>query len=379
MRAATGERESETGRVVHVVGQVTDEVFSFLGPATSVLARSGFEQAVVTIDEAGHRHHLARLHESAKLVLTPTIRNPVKQWRAVMRVCRGALENGPLRAVHLHGFLPCLVGASAVRATGLQAPIFYSPHGSRSLAKLQTIGALARFLIRPMLRPLRSAAIVNVSRETLAFDGWESVALVESPVSNSFHTVPRNEALHPLIVTGGQIYDARSIDLFAQLAVLLGGEELRISFNWIGTVDRVSRQRLNVANVGVIDFASDAQCASRLAAGWVYVGPGGTRGFPHFLAKAMSAGLPCVATDCRQHREVIRDGETGFLYQTERDMIARIATLIDSPSLRARVGKAARAEAKRRFGESRFSASLLEAYAASPREAAGVGVPAVRN
>ena len=66
--------DARVGKVVHVVGQVTDEVFSFLGPATGTLARSGFEQAVVMIDDARYRHHLPNLHESAELLLTPKMR-----------------------------------------------------------------------------------------------------------------------------------------------------------------------------------------------------------------------------------------------------------------------------------------------------------------
>jgi glycosyltransferase involved in cell wall biosynthesis len=120
---------------------------------------------------------------------------------------------------------------------------------------------------------------------------------------------------------------------------------------------------LTAANVGVLDARNESEHASRLAAGWIYIALGGTRGFPLFLAQAMAAGLPCVATDCPQHQEVIRDGETGFLCQSERDMIGRIAMLVDCPTLRARIGKAAREEAKRRFGEARFNANLLAAYA----------------
>jgi hypothetical protein len=355
--------DARVGKVLHVVGHVTDEVFSFLGPATTALADSGLKQAVVMIDEVRYRHHLANLNESAEVVLTPTMSNPVTQWRAVLRACRLALANGPLLAMHLHGLLPCLVGAGAVRAAGLQPLIFYSPHGSRSLGSMRTAGTLALFVLRPLLRPLPRAAIVTVPREASACKSWESVSLVESPVGEAFHTVLRNEALHPLVVTGGHAHSARSVELFAQLAVLLGGEDLRIGFNWIGTVDAVSRQRLTAANVGVLDARNESEHASRLAAGWIYLALGGTRGFPLFLAQAMAAGLPCVATDCPQHQEVIRDGETGFLCQSERDMIGRIAMLVDCPTLRARIGKAAREEAKRRFGAARFNANLLAAYA----------------
>jgi glycosyltransferase involved in cell wall biosynthesis len=351
------------GRVVHVVGCLTDEVFSFLGPATNALARSGLDQAVVMIDELRCRNRVASLHESAELVFAPSLRNPVQQWRAVLQACRQALAGGSLSAVHLHGLLPCLVGAYAVRTAGSPVPIFYSPHGSRSLGKAQGMRALARLVVGLVLRPARRAAIVNLPQETREFDRWKSAELVESPVDEVFLGVSRSEARHPLIVTGGRSQSVRSAELFAQLAVLLSGEDLRISFNWLGSVDPVSCVRLNAAGVGVFDVASDAEYASRLAAGWVYLAMGGTRGFPLFLVQAMAAGLPCVALDCPQHRAVIRDGETGFLCASEPDMIDRLAGLVDSPALRARIGGAARQEARQRFGLSRFGAKLLAAYA----------------
>lgn len=351
-----------SGRVVHVVGCVTDEVFSFLGPATNALAHSGMDQVVVMIDELGCRHRVAGLHESAELVLTPSLRNPFRQWQAVLQACRQALAGGPLHAVHLHGLLPCMVGAYAVRSSGSAVPIFYSPHGSSSLGKAQGIRALARLVVGLVLRPARRAAIVNLPQETQDFDRWKSAELVENPVDQVFLDASRNEARHPLVVTGGRSQSVRSAELFAQLAVLLSGEDLRISFNWLGSVDPVSCVRLNAAGVGVFDVASDADCASRLSAGWVYLATGGTRGFPLFLVQAMAAGLPCVALDCPQHRAVIRDGETGFLCATERDLIDRIALLVDSPGLRARIGGAARHEARQRFGVSQFGEKLLAAY-----------------
>jgi glycosyltransferase involved in cell wall biosynthesis len=355
--------EAGNGKVLHVVGCVTDEVFSFLGPATTALARAGREQAVVLIDELRHRHHVAGFHESAELVLTPALGNPFARWKAVFAACRQVLDSGPLHAVHLHGMLPCLIGAHAVRAAGLQVPIFFSPHASRSMHMLRGLGALALVFVRPLLRASRAAPIVNTPRETLAFERWKAAELVESPVADVFFQAGRHEARYPLVVTGGRTQSVRNAELFSQLAVLLSGEDLRVSFNWIGTVDKVSRMRLNAAGVGVFDVTGDIECASRLAAGWIYLAPGSTRGFPLFLAGAMAAGLPCVAFDCPQHREVIRDGETGFLCKSERDMIERIASLIDDKELRQRIGRAARAEAALRFGESEFGAKLLAAYA----------------
>ena len=347
------------GRIVHVVGRVTDEVFSFLGPALQALARNGHAQAVVMLDEQRYRHHVARLHESAGLLMTPSRRNPFKQWEVMHQACCSALGGARLHAVHLHGVLPALVGAQAVRAMQIDVPVFFSPHGSRLMGTLGSLGTL----VHALLSTTRRAAIVNVPQESNAFEDWQSSELVESPVGEVFFAVARKEARHPLVVTGGRSQGVRSAERVSQLAVLLSGEDLHISFNWIGTVDEISRLRLNAANVGVLDVTGDAECAYRLAAGWVYLAPGATRGFPLFLVEAMAAGLPCVALDCVQHREVIRDGETGYLCATGREMIERIATLIDDPALRLRLGKAGRAAAKARFDETLFGAKLLAAYA----------------
>ncbi len=354
--------EGASGRVVHIVGRVTDEVFSFLGPATSALARLGLRQAVVMIDDARYRYHLPRIHESVEVILAPSTRNPILQWREVLRACRLSLADGPLHAVHLHGLLPCLVGAGALRSAGLQLPLLYSPHGSRSLGTMRTIGVIAPSLMRPLIGSFRHAAIVTVPREAFAFEKWESVAVVENPVAEAFHKVRRHETRQPLIVTGGRGQDGRSITRFAQFAVLLGGD-LQVSFNWLGAIAPGDRQRLAAANVGVFDVTGEQECASRLASAWMYVAPGATRGFPLFLARAMTVGLPCVVADSPHHRGIIRHGETGFLCRSERAMLERIATLLDNPGLRARIGAAARDEATQRFGEHRFSASLLAAYA----------------
>lgn len=367
-RGAAAERceprwpDAPTGRVVHIVGRVTDEVFSFLGPATSALARLGLRQAVVMIDDARYRYHLRRLHESVELMLAPSTRNPIHQWREVLRACRSSLADGPLHAVHVHGLLPCLIGAGAVRAAGLQPPVLYSPHGSRSLGTKRTIGVLTPSLLRPIMHPLPHAAIVTVPREAFAFEKWESVALVENPVGDAFHKAHRHETRHPLIVTGGRSPHPRSVARFAQFAVLLAGD-LHVGFTWLGSVEPGAGQRLAAANVDVVDATSEQECAARLASAWIYVAPGATRGFPLFLARAMTVGLPCVVADSPNHRGVIRHGETGFLCRSGRSMLERIATLLANPGLRARIGAAARDEARRRFGEHRFSASLLAAYA----------------
>lgn len=351
------------GRVVHLVGLVTDEVFNFLVPATKTLAESGVEQSVVLVDDLRFRHVLPRFHDSVELVLTPATRNPLRRWQWALEAFEDVLQANPTKVVHLHGWLPCLIGPWVTRRLGVPAALHYSPRGSTSLGPLPGTGARLRWLTWPAT-PERPALAKLAPRG--AFDALSQqplCELVESPVSSDFFSMPRNEARRPLVVTGNHINNPRSAELFAQLAVLLGGEDLGLGFNWIGTADHGSMVRLKAAQVGVFQVKSMLERASRMAAGWIYLAPGGGRGFPSILVEAMAIGLPCVVVDTPYHRDVIRHAETGYLCRTEREIVQCIAALIDSPDLRQQIGRAAQAEAERRFGEKKFRDSLLAAYA----------------
>jgi glycosyltransferase involved in cell wall biosynthesis len=75
-----------------------------------------------------------------------------------------------------------------------------------------------------------------------------------------------------------------------------------------------------------------------------------SEGIPTVILEAMAAGLPIVATDVGAVREVVHDGENGFVVAPLDD--AAIATAIErlvaDPALRARLGAAGRELTERR-------------------------------
>jgi glycosyltransferase involved in cell wall biosynthesis len=365
MQRAESWSEEHTGRVVHLVGRVTDKVIGFLGPAVDALAESGVDQVVVLVDDLRYRNVLPRLHDSVQLVLTPAARNPVRRWRWALEAFREVLRSGPVKVVQLHGFLPCLMGLWVARTTGIAAPMHYSPNGSESIGQVSSFAELLRWTLAPARnrRAHRSAPLQTAAGEP----GERAPAdvrpdTIESPLEAAFFAVGRNESRHPLVVAGNRVNDPRCSELLAQLAVLLSGEALELAFNWVGAVDHGSRMRLKAANVGVFDVRTAADRASRLAAGWVYLAPGGAGEFPVHLVEAMAVGLPCVALDTPYHREVITHGVTGYLCRTEHEIVRCIAELIDSSALRMQIGQAAREEARGRFSEAKFRDSLFAAY-----------------
>jgi len=78
---------------------------------------------------------------------------------------------------------------------------------------------------------------------------------------------------------------------------------------------------------------------------------------PQVLAEALSAGLPCIANDVGGIRDLIRDGETGFLMPRDAPASVwadRIISLRSSPRDLDRLAKGARSFAERNLDTGRF-------------------------
>jgi glycosyltransferase involved in cell wall biosynthesis len=87
-------------------------------------------------------------------------------------------------------------------------------------------------------------------------------------------------------------------------------------------------------------------------------------GVPRSLIEAQAMGVPAVATDIRGCREVVEDGETGFLVPP-RDPAAladAVVRMLDDREAAARMGEAARARAVERFDEETVVRRTLEVY-----------------
>src|SRR5437867_1604759 len=359
------EPASQGGVAVHLAGRMTDLVFGFLRPATAALAASGVKQVIVLIDAPEYRHLLPQFDPAVQLVLAPDEGSAWRRWQQLARVFRSVTQRDDLRAVHLHGFLPLLVCACAMSGRARrEVPVYYSPHGSKALGALRVVTRPALWATRTAFLPSAERPIASVSAEASSLKSLlgQPVAVVETPVDAAFFALERREADMPLVVTSGRIESPRSAELVVQMAVLLGGEELRLSFDWIGPVDAVSAMRLKAAGVGVHAVTAIDERAQRLGPGWLYVAHGRSRGFPLHLAEAMAAGLPCVAIDSPMHRSLLRHGVTGMLCSDGDDLLRLVAWLVDDRDRRAAMGRTARREADQRFVQARFRDELLAAY-----------------
>jgi glycosyltransferase involved in cell wall biosynthesis len=96
----------------------------------------------------------------------------------------------------------------------------------------------------------------------------------------------------------------------------------------------------------------------------IFALPSREEALPLAVLEAMAAGRPVVASAVGGVPEVVVDGETGFLLRPDdhSGFVRAVATLLDRPALRARMGARGRARVRERFGVDRMVDAVLRYY-----------------
>ena len=107
------------------------------------------------------------------------------------------------------------------------------------------------------------------------------------------------------------------------------------------------------------------QVKARLQNADIFVLPSFLEGQPIAIIEAMAAGIPVVGTSIGAVPDLVRDGLEGRVVEPgEVEALAEaLADLIEDPSLRARMGRAARQRAVARHSLEELSRQLVEVYA----------------
>jgi glycosyltransferase involved in cell wall biosynthesis len=88
-------------------------------------------------------------------------------------------------------------------------------------------------------------------------------------------------------------------------------------------------------------------------------------GMPVTLIEASMAGVPCVTTDVGSAREVVLDGKTGFVVETESEALANaVLKILKDRELQDKMGKAAVIHTEKNFGTGRLVQDHIDLYEA---------------
>jgi len=177
-------------------------------------------------------------------------------------------------------------------------------------------------------------------------------------------TVPKNA--RPVVLAVGRLEPVKNHPMLFRALALLGRRAPTV---WVvGDGPCRDRYEALVRDMGlgdVVQFLGYRYDIPRLtAAADVAVLTSVKEGMPRALMQAMAVGVPVVATAVRGTREVVRDGETGFLVPLDDAplLAERLGRLLETPALRREMGAHGVAHARAHFDEERVVARLVDLY-----------------
>ena len=321
--------------------------------------------------------------------------HPWRDWRAYLRIKRILREFRP-DVVHTHSAKGGILGRAAAAALGVPA-IVHTVHGAPfHLYQSPLAREFARRCERWAAR--RCHAIVSVSDAMTELMVTGGVAPREK-----FTTIYSGLEVEPFLAAEASRDAARAelgyrpehlvIGKIARLFALKGHEFLiraapaivaawpNARFLLVG--DGVLRRELEsqVARAGLADhfqflgLVPPERIPRLIAAMDIVVHVSLREGLARALVQALLAGRPVVSYDIDGAREVVRDGETGFLVQPRSidGIVGVVSRLAADSRLRARMGESRRRELADRFRQERMVDQLhclyerLLAASASPR------------
>ena len=236
-----------------------------------------------------------------------------------------------------------------------------------------------RWLIRSSLARVDSVAVLGSSLRWL-FEGLvpaERIAVVPNGTPDLDLNGTRRDPHTGLFLSN--LRRRKGVLQAVQAARLVVREDPEARFLFIGGwEDEVLETTLRREVHGFQDriqflpvVTGDAHRQALASAGFLLFPPAEPEGHPRVVLEALAAGLPVVTTDRGAIAETVIDGECGFvLPEPDPQALAeKMLLLLRDPTLRERMGEAARARYLERFTQTaadRALASWLEDVARAP-------------
>jgi glycosyltransferase involved in cell wall biosynthesis len=367
------------GRTVVFVSNRAYGIASSRLEIVNSFVRSGWRVVV-----AGSRDPTyARLEAAgAEFIELPFVRAAVSPWHDIMSVRRLRTLYSDLQPTLIHHFNTKPIILGGIAAAGVPDAAVVNTVTGRGYA-LYGGGLTARITRAAFRRILRRAAVtVFQNSDDLAYFTEHRLVtprrarlVVSSGVETQrYRPVERHGVADQVVVLlAGRLMWQKGIASYAAAAELLRKRHPEVRFCIAGEVERGHPDAVPTswlderAAEGVLEYLGHVEdMPQQLAATDIFVLPSTFgEGVPRAVLEAASCGVPVIATDVAGSREVVRDGETGFLVPVNdpEALADRIESLIMDASLRRRFGEAGRSLMVDQFDRAAVLRQMLAVYA----------------
>ncbi|MGJ7917221.1 glycosyltransferase family 4 protein [Massilia sp. LXY-6] len=276
--------------------------------------------------------------------------------------------------VHAHGNRAGLPVMLALRLLGRGArPRFvYTVHGFHFLSKKPVAFHLARLAERFCIgradwTNFVSQGDAQIAREHRLADISKTRVIHNAVLASELPALPPQRTPGNIAFIGRLMHQKNPL-ILADIVAALGPRAPCVHVIGGGELEPELQRKVSSMGLGshfVFHGQQPRPAALSIAAGCsLLLLPSRWEGHPITVIEAMHMGLPVIASDISGTREIVRDGESGYLLAAEdvSGYAAAIARVLADPVHARRLGEAGRVIAQKEFSPQRMLEANLDAY-----------------
>jgi glycosyltransferase involved in cell wall biosynthesis len=301
-------------------------------------------------------------------------RRPVQELAAIVKLAHLYRRERP-DIVHHVALMPIIYGSWAARLARVPAVL----NAFAGLGSTCIEGGWRWKIIRGALKAsLRNSRVVVQNTDDCEQLIREKITTRDKAVIirgvgvdlSAFSPVAESSGI-PVIILACRMLRDKGVQEFVEAARLLKKQGIPGKCVLVGKIVPDNPTRISENEVrawereGVIEWWGHRDdMANVLASSHVVALPSYREGLPKILLEACASGKPVIATAVPGCREVVRDGENGFLVPAQNpDALAKaMMALLENPSLRMQMGRRGREIVSREFSAGQLSKETLGVY-----------------
>ncbi|MBI4633163.1 MAG: glycosyltransferase family 4 protein [Deltaproteobacteria bacterium] len=349
-------------------------------PVARAARAQGFDVVIAT-HVRDHGELIRR--EGFKLIpirLRRKSKNPLQELLSLMELIRIYRRERP-HIVHHVAMKPVLYGSISARLAGIPSIVNALAGLGYVFLSTERLAVLLCSLIKPLLR-----IMLDIPGGILILQNPDDCALfVEKGLSKKdqiimirgsgvdteqFTSRPEREGIPVVMLASRMLWD-KGVGEFVHAAKDLRARDIRARFVLVGRTDTDNPASIPVPilkewrDSGVIEWWGNREDMPEvLSQAHIVVLPSYREGLPKVLLEAAACGRPLVATDVPGCREIVRNGDNGFLVPL-RDAGAladSLLRLIADRDLRKRMGARGRQLVLENFSEEMVVSATMAVY-----------------
>ena len=358
-------------KVVHIIEALGGGVYTYFKDLSFFFGDNGETEGIETyIIYSAHRREIDP--EKVKSEFSPKVHlieismpenlSPVKDFKAVIALYKELKKINP-DAIHLHSSKAGVLGRAAHFLLFNRKKLFYTPHGYSFLKTdiPQKKRKFFKLIEKYSQRLLGGTTIACGDTEFEIAKTLGKSELVRNGISISNTNPPiRTENKRLLVGIVGRITFQKAPELFNAIAMRFPD----MDFLWIGDGDM--RASITAPNITVTGWLLSQGVVTEYLSGIdVYLQTSLWEGLPIAVLEAMALQKPVVATNVIGNKDIVLQGETGFLFDDISELDEYFSILKD-PEMREKFGTNGFERCKDVFDKNKNFKQLADLYKSYP-------------